>query len=378
MHYSLTADERDLQAGLRAFLADLVPAATYEAICDGDSGFDDLVWKNLSEQGWLDLVPMAGEAGGSAWPISGVVMAEEFGRTPVPAPVELVAGFLLPVLRRLHPGALGLSRDGVVGAGELVTCHLADLTHHLVQRPGADDLAVRATMSAEGVTLDGELRGVQFGASASSLVLPVSTGTHWMLVRIDLAATGVSVRPVRSVDRGRASANVTLTEVWIPAAEVVSVGVEGVPLEQVLLDGLLSYLLFLDGKAVGASVLLLERTIAYVLEREQFGVPIGSFQAVKHKVADIATLIESSRSLATYTAWLVAQDADDRVEAVLSSRLHCAEAYRRSCELAIQCHGGMGFTWEVGLHVWYRSATYDAAIAGVTLDDLARVIGRAA
>lgn len=377
MHYSLTADERDLQSGLRAFLTDLVPTSTYEAICDSTSGFDDVLWKNLCEQGWLDLVPMAEESNGSAWPISGVVMAEEFGRRPVPAPVELVAGFLSPVLRRLHPGALGLPLDGAL-AGGLVTCHLTDLAHHMAQRPDSKAYSVKANMSAEGVTLDGELRGVQFGATASSLVLPVSTGSHWMLVRIDLAASGVSVRPTRSLDRGRATADVTLTDVWIPANEVVSVGADGVPLEQVLLDGLLSYLLFLDGKAVGASVVLLERTIAYVLEREQFGVPIGSFQAVKHKVADIATLVESSRSIATYSAWLVSQRAADSVEAVLSSRLHCADAYRRACELAIQCHGGMGFTWEVGLHVWYRSATYDASVAGLTLDDLARVVGRAA
>lgn len=377
MHYSLTADERDLQDGLRAFLADLVPTDAYQAICESDSGFDRLTWKNLADQGWLDLVPMAEEAGGSAWPISGVVMAEEFGRSLVPAPVELVAGFLLPVLRGLAPGALGLPVNGPP-PDELLTCHLADLTRHVVQGAEAVPPAVRAHVTANGVTIDGELGGVQFGAVASSLVLPVSTGSEWLLVRIDLAAAGVQVEPVRTVDPGRASADVVLSGVRIGEADFVQAGADGLPIEQLLVDGLLSYLLFLDGKAVGASVALLERTIAYVVERRQFGVPIGSFQAVKHKVADIATLIESSRSLSTYTAWLVSQRADDRIEAVLSSRLHCADAYRRACELAIQCHGGMGFTWEVGLHTWYRSATYDAAVAGVTLDDLARIVGRAA
>ena len=95
-------------------------------------------------------------------------------------------------------------------------------------------------------------------------------------------------------------------------------------------------------------------------------------------MADIATVIESSRSLASYTAWQVSRGDADATEAVLASRLHCADAYRRACELAIQCHGGMGFTWEVGLHVWYRSATYDAAVAGLTMADLARVLGGAA
>jgi acyl-CoA dehydrogenase len=228
------------------------------------------------------------------------------------------------------------------------------------------------------VVLSGELATVQFAGSASSLFVPLELADGWALARVDLTAEGVRLQRVSTVDPGRASAHVTLAAVEVGADDIVRQTGDGSSLTGPLIEAFLSYLLFLDGKAVGACELLLERTVAYVREREQFGVPIGSFQAVKHKVADMATAIESSRSLASYTAWQASRRDAGSAVAVLASRLHCADAYRRVCELAIQCHGGMGFTWEVGLHVWYRSATHDAAVAGLTLADLARVLDRGA
>ena len=87
MRFTLTADEQDLRSSLRGFLATLVAGTDHERICASEDGFDREVWRRLSSQGWLDLHAMSAEADGSAWPVAGVIMAEEYGRTPVPAPV---------------------------------------------------------------------------------------------------------------------------------------------------------------------------------------------------------------------------------------------------------------------------------------------------
>ncbi|MDB5876452.1 MAG: Isovaleryl-CoA dehydrogenase [Ramlibacter sp.] len=377
MRYTLTDDERGLRSSLRSFLSHSSPADKYEAICERDDGFDQELWSRLAASGWLDLHAMSlMGSDGSAWPIAGVHMAEEFGRHLVPAPVELVAGFLLPVLRSLEPGALGVNLDDGV-TEDLWTVHLRPLLQLVYPqvRPSSDRPTVERT--EDGLVVSGQFPAVQFAASAESMFLPVELGDEWALVRVRLGAEGVLIEAGRTVDPGRTCATVTLSAVVVPAQDVALVDADGRPVVDVLATELLSYLLFLDGKAVGASEALLERTVRYVTDRKQFGVPIGSFQAVKHRVAEMATMIESARSLASYTAWRVSQRHDDRVEATLASRLHSADVYRRVCESAIQCHGGMGFTWEVGLHFWYQSAVFDAGATDLALADLARVLGGA-
>lgn len=378
VRFTLTADEQDLRSSLRSFLTALVPAEVHQRICASEEGFDREVWERLAAQGWLDLHAMSAEADASAWPVAGVIMAEEFGRRPVPAPVELVAGFLLPLLGRLAPDAFGLDLTHGAFADEVPAVCVAPLVPLVY--PGLDHPREGLVAEERGsaLTLSGELSTIQFAGSASSLFVPVELSDGWALARVDLAADGVRLQRVSTIDPGRVSAHVTLVALEVSAENVVRETGDGSSLDDPLTEAFLSYLLFLDGKAVGACEVLLERTIAYVRDREQFGVPIGSFQAVKHKVADMQTAIESSRSLASYTAWQASRGDAGCAVAVLASRLHCADAYRRVCELAIQCHGGMGFTWEVGLHVWYRSATYDAAVAGLTLADLARMLDRGA
>jgi acyl-CoA dehydrogenase len=378
VHYSLTSEERHLRSSLRTFLAGRVPVSAYEAIGEQDLGFDDTLWADLVASGWLDLPAMGAMDDGSDWPAAGVHMAEEFGRTLVPAPVELVGGFLLPLLREVGSGAFGLDLDADPFRLEVPAVCVLPLVPLVFETTPVASSAPKIVATADVITVSGRWAAIEFAASARQLFLPIELPEGWALARVFLNAEGVAVDPVSTIDPGRPCGTITLSEVEVGRPDVLLFGGDGRPMEGLLREALLSYFLVLDGKAVGAAEILLERTITYVTDRTQFGVPIGSFQAVKHRVADMATAIESARSLASYTAWQVAQRHEDRIEAVLSSRLYSADAYRRVCESAIQCHGGMGFTWEVGLHRWYRSAAFDAAIAGVSTADLARLLGRAA
>ncbi|MCW2782179.1 MAG: acyl-CoA dehydrogenase [Marmoricola sp.] len=366
-----------MRSSLRSFLSRTITESGYEQICSSDSGFDGSLWNQLAGSGWLDVAAMSSDGDEvSAWPISGVHMGEEFGRALVPAPVELVTGFLLPVLHRLAGFGPVLDDSTFVDDLPAVTIEPAlALIRAGAPRPGG--LTVDTT--ADGtLSLSGSVPSVQFAASARTLYLPVSLGATWALARIPLDQAGVATVSTRSIDPGRTCATVVVTDVSVPAADVATTAADGEPMAAVLAEALRSYLLVLDGKAIGAAQLLLEKTVAYVTQRTQFGVPVGSFQALKHRIADMATSIEAARSIASYAAWQVAQGHQDSTEMVLSSRIFCSEMYRNVCESAIQCHGGMGFTWEQRLHYWYKSALFDAAVDGIAVEDLGRLLRKSA
>jgi alkylation response protein AidB-like acyl-CoA dehydrogenase len=367
MRFTPTDDERHAREALRGFLGDTIGEQRYEQICAHSSGTDAALWKSLASSGWLDLVSMADDEGSeiSSWPIGGTVLAEEFGRTLVPLPVELVAGWLLPVLRSCEAA---WASDAAELADGLPAVSLS-----LLSGPPAVTLRVHA--ASDGIVLDGELRGVQFGAAADVLYLPLALPDgDWVLARVPLDQAGISTVATITVDPGRRCATVVFADVPVPAVDLVRTSRDGAPLETTLRRALLSYYLVLDGKAIGAAQAMLERTVRYVEQRTQFGVPIGSFQAIKHRVADMATAIETARALAGYTAWQVARGSADCDRHVLASRLYCADMFRAVCESAIQCHGGMGFTWEQGLHYWYKSSLFDAAADGVETKTLARLL----
>jgi acyl-CoA dehydrogenase len=372
MRFTHTDDERHAREALGGFLRDTVPEKRYEQICAEPGGTDAALWDEVVGSGWLDMVSMSEDEGAemSAWPISGVLLAEEFGRTLVPLPVELIAGFLLPLLQEVDaPWAKSTAElaDGLLAVSVAPLMELLDNSRgsNLQVRSGADG----------GVTLNGALSAVQFAASSATVFVPIRLpDASWALARVALDQTAVSTICTPTVDPGRTCATVVLADAPVRPEDVIRTSSDGLPIEAALRRALISYLLVLDGKAIGGAQAMLERTVRYVEERTQFGVPIGSFQAIKHRIADMATAIETARALAGYTAWQVsrAESACDRQ--VLASRLYCAEMFRSVCESTIQCHGGMGFTWEQRLHYWYKSALFDAAADGAELTTLGRLL----
>lgn len=368
MRFTPTEDERHARDALRGYLADTIDEQRYEQICAQPHGTDAGLWKAIASSGWLDLVSMAHDENSeiSAWPIGAALLAEEFGRTLVPLPVELIAGFLLPVLRELDVPWAAPAAELAGGMPAVSLSLLNDVTSTTLRVHAGPDGAL---------VLDGRLSAVQFAASADVLYLPVQLPEDgWALARVPLDQAGVSCVITNTVDPGRRCAAVVFTDTPVRAADLARTTAGGVPIEATLRSALDSYYLMLDGKAIGVAQTMLERTVRYVEQRTQFGVPIGSFQAIKHRVADMATAIETARALAGYTAWQVATDAAGSRRRVVASRVYCADIVRAVCESAIQCHGGMGFTWEQRLHYWYKSALFDAAVDGVETSTLARLL----
>ncbi|CAN5627354.1 acyl-CoA dehydrogenase family protein [soil metagenome] len=314
-------------------------------------------WRELVASEWLEH--FATDTRDNTKRVVALHVAEAFGAVPVAGPVNVVAGYLLPLaiatrwttgLERLRSGSLitGIV-PRLIGAGPDA------LPNRCATRLPAvrDDDIVRVT---------GALPQVACAADAAAVVVSVELEGQPALVLIDLDRAGVTVGGSSGVDLRRPVADVILRGVQIDAVAVHKTP-NLLDLENSCAD---LHSLFLDAEAIGGGSELIARTVAYCSSRAQFGRPIGSFQAVRHRLAGVAVQVEGARSLAYQTAWDVAAGSPRCQADVVASRLWSSAAYVAAGEAAVQCHGGMGFTWEQGVHVLYRAALAGRAGADLT------------
>lgn len=343
MDYRIDPEADEMRTALVAFLRDRLPDPGSEPDRDRRAG----AWRDLAASEWLEHYATALDAT-PAGRVVALHVTEGFGTVPVTGPVDLVAGYLVPLAASVDWAAL-LER---LRAGAVVTG-----TVPVLDEPGAAAVPWRscarlATGRAQGLRVRGRFRGVIAAAEASVLVVPISLDGEPALAVADLDRPGVTVGAPTGADLRQPVAEVTLDDVALDP-ETVWTGAG-------LLDHehrcAVTHSLFLDAEAVGGATEAITRTVRHCREREQFGRPIGSFQAIRHRLADAHAAVEGARSLAQRAAWSVATDAAGASADVVASRLWSAAAYVGAAEAAVQCHGGMGFTWEQGVHVFYRAA----------------------
>lgn len=356
MDYRIDDELEMLRAALREFLEARMP----ELIREPAREHRATAWRELVSAGWLEHFGAAtGEPGAPADWVGGVHVAEAFGAVPVPGPVDVVAGYLMPLakaagmtelLERLRAGSVittvspvldTSSRDGVPRWRHRRLC------------------AVRA---ASRIRVSGVLARVPAAADAEAVLIPVDLGGEPGLALVGCDQEGVEIGASAGVDLRRPVADVRLHQAALdPAALYVDRGLPAVEERCAIL-----YSLFLDAEAVGGGTEVIARSVDYCTTRTQFGRPIGAFQAIRHRLADAACGVEGARSLVYQAAWSIAADTPGAICDVLASRLWASAAYLAAAEAAIQCHGGMGFTWDQRLHLWYR-----AAVAGRGADAVA-------
>lgn len=320
----------DEQVALRDMARDLFnalsPPARLRELWDGKPRGEQ-AWRSLAEQGLVGLI-IAEEHGGSGGDaIDLVVMLEEAGRACAPEPLLETA-----------VGAAALNRAG------------GRLAQRWLPRIAAGAVAT-VQLANEPFVVD---------ADVADVVLVERDGDLFL---VDSDGRGAS--PVPSEDRSR-----RLFTLEAPAGERVSAAGHARDV------GALGTAALLNGVA-GA---LLDQTLEYVKVRHQFGVPVGSFQAIKHKLASVFATLESSRAATRYAAYALARDLDDASIASSVAKIHAVEAERLANDEALQCHAGIGFTWEHDLHFWLKrgralehaygtAREHRAAVAAALLDD---------
>jgi hypothetical protein len=336
-------DADELSAALVEMLDGRVPFERCREICEGEDGFSRQTWREIAADGWLEVA--ANNLDSRLSLVKIVDVALEVGARLIPGPYSTSTLIALPLTERWFPSF----RDDIASGSHVVAVPMptAALCNGTVE-------FIRPCVSRqqEGVRLDFELNSVPFAQHSTHILVPVQDDEGLpALVLVPLDSPGVAVIPRPTFDLTAPSARVIFSGVHVSDGALACDADVGAEVRRATSR----YLLAHTAEALGGIRAVLGQTVAYVSLRSQFGVPIGSFQAVKHGLADVAVSYELGYSFVKDIAAAMDDGADATID-VLMARLHATAAYVRACETAIHYHGGTGFTWEQGLHYWYRAA----------------------
>lgn len=356
MNFDFDSDQKALKDQARRFLADVCPLSSVREILDHpELTHSEKLWSQLGEQGWCGTA-IPEQYGGLAFGyVELCALAEELGRAVAPTPfsssVYQFAEALLAAGNEAQKQAL-LPR---IATGELIG------TIAFSEGPGV--------LRSEGVSTrfeNGALHGqkipVTDGSIADQAVVLASHATGTGLYLVDLRQDGVTRQSIATVDPTRDAARLTFDH-----AEAEPLGDGDCGLEQLLrIQNKTAVLLAFE--QLGGADRALEMARDYALERFAFGRQIGSYQAIKHKLADVFTKIEVARANAYFGAWALSSDAPELSVAAAAARVAASDAFWFASKENIQTHGGIGFTWEADCHLLYRRARQLGLVIGAPRD----------
>ncbi|MDQ1417273.1 MAG: hypothetical protein QOF81_2886 [Acidimicrobiaceae bacterium] len=364
MNLAFSDEQEELRRSVRRFLADKSPESEVRRLMETDAGYDPAVWTQMAEQLGLQGLAIPEEYGGSGFSfVELVVVLEEMGRALLCAPffssVVLAAGAVLasgdePVKKDVLPGiasgevraTLALTEDsGRWDEGGVTT----------VARASDSD---SDSGSGGSWVLDGHKTFVLDGHTADVVLVVARTDAGVSLFLVDGDAPGLGRTAMPTMDQTRKQARLVFSSV--PARLVGTEGV-GWPAVSRALD---LAAVALAAEQVGGAQRVLEMSVEYAKVRVQFGRPIGSFQAVKHKCADMLLAVESAKSAAYYAAWTAADDDEELPVMASLAKAFCSEAYFKAAADNIQIHGGVGFTWDHPAHLYFKRAKSSELILG--------------
>lgn len=346
---ALTDEHDGLRATVRKFLADKCALDEVRRLADTDDGFDRAVWRALAEQIGLQalLVPDQHDGLGQG-PVEAWVVFEELGRALYPGPfLATVALATTALLQAGDAGASAAMLPGIAAGETIATLAVAESDGRWDS--GREKLAT-ARRDGRGYRLDGTKGFVIHGAAADLLLVTAETDAGTSLFAVWSGAEGLTRTPLTSLDLTR-----RLATVGFSGTPGRLVGEEG-EAEAIVAAVHDRALVAVAAEQAGGMVRCVEISVEYAKARQQFGAPIGSFQAVAHKCVDMLHESEFARAAAQYAA---ACDADGSAEFPLAARVaaaYCSRAYRRVTTEMIQVHGGTGFTWEHDTHLFHRRA----------------------
>jgi alkylation response protein AidB-like acyl-CoA dehydrogenase len=335
--------EDDLRSSVRDLLADRCDPTAVIAVYDGDRSLVDGLWKALAvELGLAGLLVPEERGGAGASAREAAVVLEELGRAAAPAPFLTSAVVATTVLLDAEGDLLGS-----LAAGE----RTAALAVPLSTAPDGVLPAMRA--DADG-RLTGTITSVAGALEADVLLVPATTADGLAVYAVPAAAA--SVTPVVSLDMTRQLADVTLDAV---GGELVLADAE--PAVRRALEAGAA---LLASEQLGVAQWCLDTTLAYLKERRQFGRVVGGFQALKHRLADLYTGVESARAAARHAAAALAAGDPDVPVATAVAQAFCSDLAVTAAEEAIQLHGGIGMTWEHPAHLYLKRAKADQIAFG--------------
>ncbi len=343
MNFDFSEESKLLREQAQRFLRERCPPKAVRAVLEGEAPHDASLWQAMAEMGWFGTaIPEAYDGAGIGYEAL-CVLAEELGRSLAPVPFSSTVYLATEAILAAGSEAQKQAYLPRIAHGELIaTFALAEGAGE--PRPGN----VRARVA------DGRVSGTKWpvpdGTVAQLAVVATRDATGISLALVPLDAPEVTRRPIETVDPTRNHARIDFDNA---PAELLGVAGQGWDHIRRVLDRAAILFAF---EQVGGAQASLDMACAYAQERFAFGRPIGSFQAIKHKLADVYVATELARSNAYYAAWALTADAAELPLAAATARVSATDAFYLAAKENIQVHGGVGFTWDFDCHLFYRRA----------------------
>ena len=348
MNFDFSDDQKQLRDQARKFLAEKCSPKAVRVVLDGKAPYDKELWKGLAEMGFLGVAIPEEFGGAGAGHLELCVIAEEMGRANAPVPFSSTVYLAAEALLIAGSDAQKKKWLPAIASGEAIG------TLALFEGKG-NPAPKNVKLAAANGVLNGVKKPVPDGAIADFAVVAARTGSSGRdgdisLFLVDLKGAGVEVKSLTNLDPTRGQAEITFSDC---KAEPLGAAGDGWSILTQVLDRAAVLCAF---EQVGGSDRALEMGRDYALDRIAFGRQIGSFQAVKHMLADMYVSATLARSNSYYGAWALSTNAAELPEAAAAARISATQAFQHCAKNNIQVHGGMGFTWEFDCHMYYRRA----------------------
>jgi alkylation response protein AidB-like acyl-CoA dehydrogenase len=356
VNFAFSEEQEELRSSVRRFLDDKSPIPEVRRLMETTDGYDPAVWAQMANQLGLQGLAIPEEHGGSGFTyVELIVVLEEMGRSLLCAPyfatIALAGNAILTsgddaAKKELLPG---------IATGDTIA------TLAFTEDNGRWDeggITTTATRAGDGWTLDGHKMFVLDGHVANLLVVAARTPAGLGLFAVEGDAPGLTRTPLATMDQTRKQARLELA--GTPGRLIGADGGASAGLSRTLDLAAVA----LAAEQVGGAQRCLDMSVEYAKERVQFGRPIGSFQAIKHKCADMLLEVESAKSAAYYAGWAAAESSDELPVVASLAKAYCSDAYFHAAAENIQIHGGIGFTWEHDAHLYFKRAKSSELLLG--------------
>ncbi len=364
MEFSFSEQQNMLRTSARQFLERECPPDVVRRLSDDPQGFSPDLWRKMAELGWMGLVLPETYGGSGLSFVDLTILMEEMGRVLLPAP--FFSSIALGALALLEAGSEEQRHQMLppLARGEVKLC-LA-----LLEADGRYDprgIALRASIRGNRAMLNGIKLFVVDAHLADYVICVARTRggrnpeSGISLFLLDMNSPGVVCTPLVSIDQTRRLCEVSFARVGLSLDAMLGGRDTAWPMLQGALD---RATVALCAEMVGGAERAMEMCIDYGKTRVQFGRQVGGFQAVKHKIADMKVWVENAKSVVSYAAWAVDSNAPEAARAASMAKAYCSEMYSRVTADGVQVHGGIGFTWDHNMHLYFKRAKSSEVLLG--------------
>ena len=352
MDFGLSEEQRQLKESARAFLSGECPTTFVRKVMATDDGYPGELYDQMAKLGWAGLIVPEKFGGAGLGMLDMAMILEEGGYAALPGPFLFSSVLAASALKLGGSDALNSKWLTALAEGKAIG------TVAIVESAGsidARDISAIATRGDAGWHLEGTKMFVPYANVADFIVVAGKHDSDIFLFVVDTKSPGVTIRTLKNLDLTRRVSSVELKDA--PAERLGG----GADLFTKLID---VAAVAVAADSLGGTERALEMAVDYSKVREQFGKPIGSFQALKHAAAEIVADVEPARAMLWYAAYAQDTDTADASRTASMAKARLCDIYSRGTDRAVLMHGGIGFTWEHDMHLWFKRARFNESYFG--------------